>query len=216
MSISKTSLAMIASPGPSKVLPKISAKNIPSVLIHEIIDGKPLYRKGYREVLAKTKKLEDIMGSSSLQFFIIDYILGLLYPSIDRAKYLIATNEAGLHLDRRNNLAGDILIFDKDVLTIDKINKHYSSVPPKLSIEIDLDIELEDFTENSYIAVKTKKLLEFGVEKVIWFLTESKNVMIATPNGDWQIRDWNRDVEIMNGIVCNVGNYLKEQGSEFA
>jgi hypothetical protein len=207
---------MIASPGPRKVLPKIPAKNIPSVLIHEIIDGKPLYRKGYREVLAKRKNIEDIMGSSSLQFFIIDYLLGILYPGIDRSKFIIATNEAGLHLDRRNNLAGDILIFDKDVLTIDKINKHYSSVPPKISIEIDLDIELEDFTENSYISIKTKKLLEFGAEKVIWFLTESKNVMIATPHGDWQIRDWDQDVEIMGSIICNVGKYLKEKGSEFA
>lgn len=207
---------MIASPGPRKVLPKIPVKNIPSVLIHEIIDGKPLYRKGYREVLAKTKKIEDIMGSSSLQFFIIDYLLGLLYPGIDRSKFIIATNEAGLHLDRRNNLAGDILIFDKEVLTIDKINKHYSSVPPKISIEIDLDIELEDFTENSYMSIKTKKLLEFGAEKVIWFLTESKNVMIATPHGNWEIQDWDKDVEIMNGIVCNVGEYLMEKGSEFA
>jgi hypothetical protein len=207
---------MIASPGPRKVLPKIPAKNIPNVLIHEIIDGKPLYRKGYREVLAKTKKIEDIKGSSSLQFFIIDYLLGLLYPSIDRSRYIIATNEAGLHLDRRNNLARDILIFDKGILTIDKINKHYSHVPAKISIEIDLDIELEDYTENSYITVKTKKLLEFGAEKVIWFMTESKNVMIATPHGNWEIQDWDKDVTVMDGIICNVGKYLKEKGSEFA
>lgn len=40
---------MIAFPGPRKVLPKIAAKNIPNVLIHEIINSKPLYRKGYRE-----------------------------------------------------------------------------------------------------------------------------------------------------------------------
>lgn len=207
---------MIASPGPRKVLPKIPAKNIPSVLIHEIIDGKPLYRKGYREVLAKTKNIEDIMGSSSLQFFIIDFILRILYRTVDDEKFIIATNEAGLHLDRRNNLAGDILIFDKDVLTIDKINKHYSSVPPKISIEIDLDIELEDHTQNSYISIKTKKLLEFGAEKVIWFLTESKSVMVATPGGDWQTHDWDQDVEMMDGIMCNVGKYLKEKGSEFA
>lgn len=207
---------MIASPGPRKVLPKIPAKNIPSVLIHEIIDGKPLYRKGYREVLAKTKKIEDIVGSSSLQFFIIDFILRILYKNVGDNKFIIATNEAGLHLDRRNNLAGDILIFDKEVLTIDRINKHYSSVPPKISIEIDLDIELEDFTENSYMSIKTKKLLEFGAEKVIWFLTESKNVMIATPHGNWEIQDWDKDVEIMEGITCNVGKYLKEKGSEFA
>ena len=207
---------MIASPGPRKVLPKISAKNIPSVLIHEIIDGKPLYRKGYREVLAKTKNIEDIMGSSSLQFFIIDYILRILYRNVNDEKYIIATNEAGLHVDRKNNLAGDILIFDKNILTIDKINKHYSNVPPKISIEIDLDIELEDFTEHSYISLKTRKLLEFGAEKVIWFLSESKNIMIATPQGNWEIQDWDKDVEIFEGIICNVGKYLKEKGSEFA
>ena len=207
---------MIASPGPRKVLPKIPAKNIPSVLIHEIIDGKPLYRKGYREVLAKTKNIEDIIGSSSLQFFIIDYILRILYRNVNDEKYIIATNEAGLHVDRRNNLAGDILIFDKDILTIDKINKHYSNVPPKISIELDLDIELEGLSEYSYISLKTRKLLEFGAEKVIWFLSESKNIMIATPQNNWEIQDWDKDVEIFEGIICNVGKYLREKGSEFA
>jgi hypothetical protein len=207
---------MMASANPHKVLPKISAKKVPNVLIHEIIDGKPYYLKGYRDVLAKTKTVEDIMGSSSLQFFIIDYILGILYSGINRQKYIIATNEAGLHLDRRNNLAGDILIFDNEVLTIDKIDKHYSNVPPKISIEIDLDIELEKITENGYMTLKTKKLLDFGAEKVIWFLTESKKVMIATPDGDWQMRDWDKDVEILDDISCNVGKYLKEKGSEFA
>ena len=207
---------MIASPGPRKVLPKIPAKNIPSVLIHEVIDGKPLYRKGYREVLAKTRKIEDIRGSSSLQFFIIDYILRILYRNVNDEKYIIATNEAGLHVDRRNNLAGDILIFDKDILTIDKINKHYSNVPPKISIEIDLDIELEGLSEYSYISLKTRKLLEFGAEKVIWFLSESKNIMIATPQNNWEIQDWDKDVEIFEGIICNVGKYLREKGSEFA
>ena len=207
---------MIASPGPRKVLPKIPAKNIPSVLIHEIIDGKPLYRKGYREVLAKTKNIEDIMGSSSLQFFIIDYILRILYRNVNDEKYIIATNEAGLHVDRRNNLAGDILIFDRDILTIDKINKHYSNVPPKISIELDLDIELEGLSEYSYISLKTRKLLEFGAEKVIWFLSESKNIMIATTQNNWEIQDWDKDVEIFEGIICNVGKYLREKGSEFA
>ncbi len=207
---------MIASANPRKVLPKIPAKNIPNVLIHEIIDGKPLYRKGYRDVLAKTKTIEDIMGSSWLQFFIVDYILGLIYSQINRSKYLVATNEAGLHLDKRNNLAGDILLFDREILTIDKIDKHYSNVPPKISIEIDLDIELEDLTENAYMTLKTRKLLDFGAEKVIWFLTEPKKVIIATKDADWQMRDWDKDVEIMDDIVCNVGKYLKEKGSEFA
>ncbi|MCE7068092.1 Uma2 family endonuclease [Dyadobacter sp. CY326] len=191
-------------------------KNIPDVLIHEIIDGIPLYRKGYRDVLAKTKTVEDIMGCSSLQFFIIDYILGILYSAINREKYIIGTNEAGLHLDKRNNLSGDIVIFDKDILTINKIDKHYSKVHPKISIEMDLDIELETFTKKGYITIKTQKLLDFGTEKVIWFLTEPKKVMVATKDREWETFDWDRDVEVLDGISCNVGKYLKEKGSEFA
>lgn len=106
---------MIASTRPGQVLTENFDTNIPSVLIHEIIDGKPLYRKGYREVLAKTKNVEDIMGSSSLQFFIIDYLLRILFKTVDSSLYIIATNEAGLHIDKRNNLSGDIVIFDREV-----------------------------------------------------------------------------------------------------
>ncbi|MEO6283882.1 MAG: Uma2 family endonuclease [Dyadobacter sp.] len=207
---------MIASTTPRKVLPKIPASKIPNVLIHEIIDGKPLYRKGYRDVLAKTKTVEDIMGSSSLQAFLITYLTIWIGKQIDDDKYHILTNEAGLHLDRKNNLAGDLLIFDSQKLTIDKINKNYADVAPKISIEVDIDIALEEISEYSYMTIKTNKLLDFGAEKVIWFLTESKKVMIATPGGDWQMRDWDKDVEITDGISCNIGKYLKEKGSEFA
>lgn len=208
---------MIASSNPQRVLPKtISAKNIPDVLIHEIIDGIPLYRKGYRDVLAKTKTVEDIMGSSSLQAFLITYLTIWIGKQIDEHKYHILTSEAGLHLDRKNNLAGDLLIFDSGKLTIDKINKNYASVPPLISIEVDIDIALEDLTAHSYINLKTRKLLDFGTEKVIWFLTESKKVMVATHDDGWQSFDWNYDVEILDGITCNVGQYLKDKGSEFA
>ncbi|MCE6988686.1 Uma2 family endonuclease [Dyadobacter sp. CY323] len=207
---------MIASPNPGKVFPKAFSSKIPNVLIHEIIDGRPYYRKGYRDVLAKTKTLDDIMGSSSLQCFIIEYFLRLLFVGLDPQKYRIATNEAGLHLDRRNNLAGDILIFDSQVLTIDKIDKNYTKVPPKISIEIDLNIDLETTTENSYMNLKTRKLLDFGAEKVIWFLTEPKKVIVATSDAEWLTLDWHNEVEILDGITCNVGQYLKDNGSEFA
>jgi len=40
--------------------------------------------------------------------------------------------------------------------------------------------------------------------------------MIATANEEWQTQNWDKDVEILDGIVCNVGTYLKEKGSEFA
>ncbi|WP_439582458.1 Uma2 family endonuclease [Dyadobacter bucti] len=207
---------MIASPYPARIPEKISGKKIPSVLIHEIIDGKPYYLKGYRDVLAKTKKIEDIMGSSSLQAFLITYLTIWIGKQLDEDKYFILTNEAGLHLDKGNNLAGDLLIFDNKKLTIDKIDRNYANVPPKIAVEIDINVALEGYEEHSYMVLKIKKLLDFGVEKVIWFSTASKKVMIATADEEWQTQNWDKDVEILDGIVCNVGTYLKEKGSEFA
>jgi hypothetical protein len=212
----KSITQMITPSTPRKVSARSIATRIPNVLIYEIIDGKPYYRKGYREVLAKTKTVEDIMGSSSLQAFLITYLTIWIGKQIDEHKYHILTNEAGLHLDRKNNLAGDLLIFDSSKLTIDKINKNYANVPPVISIEVDIDIALEGLTAHSYINLKTRKLLDFGTEKVIWFLTESKKVMVATHDGDWQTSDWDEDIEVLDGITCNVGKYLKDKGSEFA
>lgn len=47
------------------------AKPIPESLIYEIMDGKPLYYEGYKDVLANKKTSEEIMGVSGLQSFII-------------------------------------------------------------------------------------------------------------------------------------------------
>jgi len=174
------------------------------------MDGKPYYRKGYKDVINKTKTVEEIMGSSSLQFILIDYLLGIIYGFIDRSKYYIATNEAGLHLSKNNNLANDIAIYSSTILTPDKIVNRYADVPPQLVIEIDTKIDGEN--NNVAINLKTQKLLNFGVERVIWIFTENQKVMIATSGEDWVIKDWNKDVEIMNGNIFNIANYLQEKG----
>ena len=49
---------------------KIPAKKIPSYLIYEIWDGKPIYYKGYEDVVNGIKTKEEIMGGSALQSFI--------------------------------------------------------------------------------------------------------------------------------------------------
>jgi hypothetical protein len=207
---------MIASPTPGCDIPENALEeSIPTSLIREIIDGKPYYYKGYREVLAGNINEEGVMGCSGLQTYILSYILGVLYDQINRGKYLIATNEPGLHINWRNNLASDIMIFDKDVLTIDQINLNYIQVSPTISIEVDTRVELEEATESEYVTIKTLKHLEFGAEKVIWFFTETRKVMIATP-GSWITFDWDHEVILMPGAVCNVGQYLRTKGSKYA
>jgi hypothetical protein len=62
-------------------------KKIPTSLIYEVMDGQPLYYKGYQFVLKKQKTLADIMGISKLQFVIISYLLKLLFQKLDDDTY---------------------------------------------------------------------------------------------------------------------------------
>ena len=106
-------------------------------MIYEILDGKPIYYKGYEEVMNGTKTIEEVRGSSNLQSTIVEYLLMVLFKSIDLTKYRVLTNETGLHLSKKNNLSGDIVIYDKSVLPVRSADKHYISVPPKIQLEID-------------------------------------------------------------------------------
>jgi len=201
---------MVAEKSPNRL--KKSVKKVPKFLVAEILDGQPIYYKGYQEVLNGSKTLEEIMGSSSLQAFLIGFILKTLYKNLDDQKYLIFTNEAGLHLDKGSNLSGDILIYERDSLPITNINENYFSLPPKIVIEVDINIDTASLGTEGYVHNKTKKLLDFGVEKVIWVTTPAKTVLIARANEDWQIKDWNKDIDILEQVQINIGAYLNEQG----
>jgi hypothetical protein len=208
---------MNASKGAQKRLPRIPAKKIPTALIYEIMDGKPIYYKGYREVLRQEKTLEEVMGSSTLQGLILEFILRILFRQLDEKQYHILTNETGLHLDKKNNLSADIAIFAKTIFFASQADIHYSSVAPKIQIEVDIQADLDEIhSDTSYIRQKTDKLFEFGVEKVIWVLSESKSVIVATPHANWEFIDWHKDIDVIDGISFCIGRYLKEVGSPFA
>jgi Uma2 family endonuclease len=188
-----------------------NSKKIPEALICEIIDGEPLYYKGYKDVLKGKKTKAEIMGSSTLQFIIINYFIRLLVK-LDEKKYYLAANEAGLHLDHKNNLANDIAVYEKSVLTADKISKKYADVPPKLVIEVDIAIDLDEPKDYDYVQRKTQKMLDFGVEKVIWLFTETQKVMTATQDDDWRTINWNKTVELIEGLHFNIAEYLQAEG----
>jgi Uma2 family endonuclease len=200
----------------SGVRAKRPRTKVPEYLIYEIMDGKPIHYKGYREVLAGTKKVSEIIGSSTLQALIVTHLIILLGKQIDDNQYTILSSEAGMHLDKRTNLAGDILIFDNATLPIDAINEFYAQVPPKIVIEVDISADSADVDTDGYIFQKTQKLLNFGVEKVIWITTVAKKVTVATPQGDWQVKDWHKDIDVLEGIQFNIGQYLAKKGSSFA
>ena len=185
---------------------------VPTYLIKEILDEIPVYYKGYKAVMRKEKTLEDIMGASGLQIFIVRYLFRLLDRNLDDNLFYVFTGEGGLHLDKGSNLSGDVLVFEKSMLTPDLIDTHYLNVPPLIDIEVDVEIDNGTFSDFEYIQKKTKKLLDFGTQKVIWILTKSKTIIVAEPDRDWLMIDWAKDVEVINDIHFNVQNYLVKEG----
>jgi Uma2 family endonuclease len=176
---------------------------VPPCLVKEILDEIPVYYKGYKAVVRKEKTLEDIIGASGLQIFIVRYLFRLLDRNLDENLFYVFTGEGGLHLDKGNNLSGDVLVFEKSMLTPDLIDTHYLNIPPLIDIEVDVEIDNSTFSDFKYIQKKTKKLLEFGTQKVIWILTKTKTIIVAEPNKDWLM---------INNINFNVQNYLIKEG----
>jgi Uma2 family endonuclease len=190
-------------------------RKVPAYLIKEVLNGIPIYYKGYKAVLRKEKTLESIMGSSGLQSFILRYFSYLLIRQLDENHFYIFTGETGMHLDVNNNLSGDVMIYEQSKLPVSKIDTHYLDVPPKIDIEIDVSIDTTDFTEQTYIYQKTDRLLSWGVEKVIWVLSASKKVIVAEQGKDWLLVDWSKDIEIIDGIKFNISQYLEKSGVNF-
>ncbi len=108
---------------------------IPPYLVYEIMDGKPIPYRGFESVLNKEKTLEDIMGSRRLQALIISALLRFLYKHLHEDIYEIVTNEAGLHLSKKNNLSTDIGIFEISVLKPETLillrRKHRQPLPQR-------------------------------------------------------------------------------------
>ncbi len=196
---------------PKSVTTRPKTKKIPESLIYEVIDGKPIYRKGYRDVLSGKKTLEEIRGASTLQSVTVYYLTIFIGRFINEDQFFVLVSEPGVHIDHRTNLANDIAIYPHSVLPPSKISKKYADVPPQIAIEVDIDADLTDTTETGYIYKKTRKLLDFGVEKVFWVLTDAQAVIIAT-NERIETVDWMRNIELMDGQVFNVGEYLRKRG----
>ena len=185
---------------------------IPEQLVYEELNGRKLYRKGYKDVINQTKTIEEIMGCSSLQGIIISILLRYLYNNTDENLYEIVTNEIGLHVTLGNNLSSDIILYDAQDAVNYRFDEHYFDVAPKMVIEVDVKIDLEKKSDVDYIAEKTQTLFDFGVKRVIWVFTAKRKVVLAQPQEDWIIRDWAKDFDIIEGHAINLMAMIEKKG----
>ncbi len=181
---------------------------IPNYLIYEVSKGKPIYYKGYKEVLKGTKTLEEIKVDSILQSWLKAYITGILFIALRDKPYDLMTGELGLNLPQQDKRGADISIFRSERL---ELKPFYSDIPPDIIIEIDLKADPGEHSEMDYVLQKIQDYLDFGVQKVFWIFTKPKNVMIADSSLPWLTYDWDKDVEIMEGVSFNLNKILEER-----
>jgi len=179
-------------------------QNIPEKLIYEMVDGKPIYYRGYKEYLKSKKQIEQLIGSSYLQSLIITRLVYFLMSNLGN-EYVVLTNEIGIQFKGKGWRAADIAIVENKKLKDVKKSNKYLSIPPKVVIEIDTKAELEEVQDAlGYFHKKTDELLDFGVEKVIWIFTDSKKIMISEKNKDWQVLNWTREVHLLNDLTIDL------------
>lgn len=194
------------------VTPEIAApQQIPSYLIYETLNGRPLYRKGYKEVLAKRKTPGEIMGCSDLQAIIVSALHLYLGNHINRKAYWVVTNEPGLHIQLGDNLSNDIAVYEKEKVTV---KGKFFDVAPKVVVEVDIKVDLEAFPamEQDYIYEKTQAMLNFGTERVIWITTKSRKVFVATKDEPWITLNWDATIPVLDAVTLNVAAILTEEG----
>lgn len=192
---------------------KSAAQKIPESLIYEMVQGKPIYYKGYKDYLKGEKQLEQLMGSSKFQAFLVTELIFLIRTFLGN-DYFIFSNEIGLQFSKNSWRAADIAIIKKS--ESEKIDDKYLSTPPEYVIEIDTKADLKEI-ENplGYYQEKTEDLIKFGVKKVIWIFTDTQKIMIAEKgNKKWEIMDWDQDVEFVKGLIINIKQILIENNLE--
>lgn len=189
---------------------------VPAALIYELWDGKPVYYKGYRDVLAGKKTIEEVMSCSDLQGVLVSLINGHLFGMIDRKKYLLATNEIGLHLALNDNLCNDVVIYEK--AKMDKLRGKFFDIPPKIVIEVDIKVDVTEFDNNpdSYVMQKSRKLLDFGVERIFWIITSFQKIYVIDRNDPtWHIVDWSTPISVLDDCQLNIKQLLDEEEIEY-
>ena len=187
---------------------KEGKKELLKKLTYEITkEGKPIYYRGYKEVLKGKLQPEAVIGSSDLHAVLMALLVAFLAKELEK-DFIVASGELGFFTGEDTYRLLDIAVFEKGKF---KLTGKYTRIPPKLVIEIDTKADLEDYgVVESYAYEKTQELLDCGVERVVWIFTRPKKVLIAEKNKDWIVHGWEKTFEVFEGVRVNLKDLTKE------
>ena len=197
----------------SKTKPRRSrAAKIPAGFVYEVLGGLPVYYQGYREALANNHPPEHVMGSGRRQAYLINLVLRFFNRVLDFSQFDTAVSEPGVKLGKKDYVSIDIIIYnaaDKSRMFTDA----YFDFPPRVVIEVDTKAALGDLDwANEYYQRKTERLLDFGVERVIWIFTGMRKIMSAEKGKPWLTVDWEETLEVLPGCALQLRRLIEEDG----
>lgn len=169
-------------------------------------EGKPIYYRGYKDVLKGAKTPEQIIGSSSLQSLLVSLIIKFIIQHCDE-EFLPLASELGFIFGKKTWRSLDVALYRKSVIEAGGLpfDNHYTQTPPEIVIEIDTKAELSELPGiDSYFYRKTQQLLDAGVQKVICIYTSPRKLMVATQGETWLTDDWGKNKAIPLGILLNI------------
>lgn len=186
-------------------------QKVPDVFIAEYLDGIPMYYKGYKSIIDTPEKAEEIMGAGAIHSILVSYFVGLFLRNLDENQYFVLTGETGFKGEKKNLFNLDVAVYAANKLPDGQLHYEYMAVAPELVVEIDTAVENDEVTKDEYILKKTQRLLDFGAQKIIWFFSRTKKVMIAEPEKPWQIFNWNITLPAINEVDFNIYEYCQKR-----
>ena len=87
----------------------------------------------------------------------------------------------------------------------------YAKKPPVVVLEVDIKVDTANGSDLDYVLTKTEKLLAFGVEQVIWILTASRKIVVATQrNPSLTPYDWKQPVLLLDNCAMNLEEWVQK------
>ncbi|MEM6318210.1 MAG: hypothetical protein AAF960_11105 [Bacteroidota bacterium] len=180
--------------------------------IYELDEGKPILYKGYRYGFSNFYENQQIMPDSDYQSWLKNEI-GFFFRLLFKNKFFVVTvGEHGLSIKKNSWRAVDVAIFRKEVF---QLTNQYSKVPPEVVFEIDLKGDFDTPTKAKKDQKrKIKQLFDFGVKKIIWIHTDSKEIRVIRPDAE-DTFGWTTDIPVIESVTINIQKIIDDYENSF-
>lgn len=91
-------------------------------------------------------------------------------------------------------------------------------MPPTVVIEVDIKADTAEFENGAdgYVMQKVRKLLDFGVDKVLWIITSVQRVYVIDRNDPtWYVVNWSETINVLDGCSLNIQQLLTDEEIDF-